>query len=454
LTGSRTAVLAPVRDFGDQEAQRHTWLARRLRDILIPHDRAGRQLSLIALVDAIGTGMYYTGSALYFTTIVGLAPRDVGTGLALGGVAGLVLTVPVGVLVDRVGAGRVLIGLQLWRAACYVAFCLVSNAPQFMAVAACIGVADGATPPNHQAVVSGMVPESRRVDTLAKVRALRNVGFGTGALAATLAISDGSRAGYLILVAGNAVSFLVTAALLGRIGAAARAPRTFPVPARGGGTRSPLPRRYLGATVLNGVLCVHMTVLALGLPLWVAGHTRVPALLIGPLIAGNTVLAVLLQARFARPAAELPGALRCAVRAALALSACAVALQLAGLASGTVVACAAVICAVVLLTCAELWQSAAGWTISYELAPAAQRARYLSIFQLGTSLQAIAAPVVITGLVLPNRVGWLTLGAVVLACGLAVPRVVQQRRPPAGRHRRPGPTRQRAASGGIHRRPR
>ncbi len=160
--------------------------------MLVPADRAGQQLSLIGFVDAIGTGMYYTGSALYFTRIVGLAPKAVGTGFAIGGLAGLILTVPVGMLADRVGAGRVLIALQLWRAACYIAFCLITNAVQFMVVAACIGVADGATPPNHQAVVAAMVPESRRVDTLAKVRAVRNAGFGAGALAATVAIGDGS----------------------------------------------------------------------------------------------------------------------------------------------------------------------------------------------------------------------------------------------------------------------
>ncbi len=253
-------------------------------------------------------------------------------------------------------------------------------------------------------------------------------------------------------MAGNAVSFVFAAALLGRIGAAAARPPTKPLPPAG--SRQPrvrVPPRYLRATVLNGVLSLHMTILALGLPLWVAGHTRVPPVLLGPLIAGNTVLAVLLQARLARPAAKLPGALRCAVRAASALAACAVALQLAGRASWPVAACAVTVIAVVLLTLAELWQSAAGWTISYELAPAAQRGRYLSIFQLGTSLQAIVAPVVITGVVLPSRIGWLALGAVVMACGLAVPRAVGQR-PAAGNPRSPSRTRHRATpAGGRHR---
>jgi len=445
LTGFRAGTLALPRLAGAATASWPSWLRGRLRAILVPDSRAGRQLSLIALVDAIGTGMYYTGSALYFTQIVGLSAKAVGAGLAVGGVTGLVLTVPVGVVADRVGAGRVLIALQLWRAACYVGFCLVTNPVQFIVVAACIGVADGATPPNHQAVVSAMVSGAQRVDTLAKVRAVRNMGFGLGALAATVAIGNGSRVGYLILVAGNAVSFVVTAVLLGRIGAAARSSRASGEPAATGQRNGRVPPRYLAATVLNGVLSLHMTVLGLGLPLWVAGHTRVPPILLGPLIAGNTVLSVLLQARLARPATELPGALRCAARAGSALAACAVALQLAGRVSWSIVACAITVLAVVLLTLAELWQSSAGWTISFELAPAAQRGRYLSVFQLGTSLQAIVAPIVITGLVLPSRIGWLALGAIVIACGIAVPRVVEPG-PNMGRHRKVSQGRHRATS--------
>jgi hypothetical protein len=187
--------------------------------------------------------------------------------------------------------------------------------------------------------------------------------------------------------------------------------------------------------VLNGVLSVHMTVLALALPLWVSGHTSVPPVLLGPLVAGNTVLAVLLQARFARPAAQLSGALRCSRQAGTALAACTVALQLAGRVSSAVLACAATVVAVVLLTAAEMWQSSAGWTVSCELAPVAERGRYLATFQLGTSLQAVVAPMVVTGLVLPSRFGWLALGVVVLACGLAVPAVAVRR--PAPRHKQP-----------------
>lgn len=193
-------------------------LERSAAATVVPRSGIGRALALIALLDSIGTGMYYTGSALYFTGVVGLRAGQVGAGLAVGGIAGLLCAVPVGILADRRGAGRVLVGLQLLRALCYAAYCVTSTFPQFVAVAACVGVTDAATPPNHQAVVSAAVPDDERVDTLAKVRAVRNIGFGVGALAASVAIGQGSRTAFLVLIGGNAVSFLLTALLLRTIG--------------------------------------------------------------------------------------------------------------------------------------------------------------------------------------------------------------------------------------------
>ena len=71
--------------------------------------------------------------------------------------------------------------------------------------------------------------------------------------------------------------------------------------------------------------------------------------------------------------------------------------------------------AVVLLTCGELWQSASGWTLSYELADPDRRTAYLSTFQLGASLQTIIAPWLITTVLFPAQAGWLFFAAVMLA---------------------------------------
>ena len=401
-----------------------------IRRTLVPDSRIGRRLAFIALVDAIGSGLYYTGAALFFTRFVGLSAGEVGTGLTVAGLAGLIFAIPVGMLADRVGCGRVLIGLQLSRAVCYAVYCGITSFGPFVVLAAFIGVTDAATPPIHQAVVAAAVPADERIDTLAKVRAVRNVGFGLGAMATTLAIAQGTRGAYVALVAANAASFVLAAALLYAIGVtrtdastrpAARAPLTVRVPIR-----------YAWAAVVNGVLSVHTTLLAIALPLWIAGHTRVPMILLGPLVTANTVLAVLAQARVARPARQLPGARRAAGRAGVALAGFAVLMHLVAWSPGPLLAAGLAVAAVLFLTAGELLQSAAGWTISHELAPPQRRSQYLSTFQLGISVQAIAAPWLITRAVFPTAGGWLIFAAVVAVAGIGMGLTVARR---VGRHR-------------------
>lgn len=424
---------------------------------LLPPTRIGRQLAAVSLLDSFGTGMYYTGSALYFTLVVGLSAGQVGLGLSLGGLIGLAGSVPVGMLADRIRAGKVYIGLQVIRAACYAAYCLVDDFAMFALLAAVIGLTDAAIAPVHQAVVGAVVSGPDRIDTLAKIRAVRNIGFGLGALVATASIAQGSRAAFLVLIGGNAVSFLITAVLLSRIGigAVSAVPAVGPAGPVGpvgpaGRAGVPRPRRsanrprlvadlrYLQVAALSGVLAVHTSLLAIAVPLWFARHTMVPPVLIGVLIALNTVLAVLLQARFARPCADLPGAARGAVWAGLALAGFALVALGAHLVHGVALAIALAVIAVVLLTFGELWHSASSWTLSYELADPHRRTAYLSTFQLGSSLQAVLAPWVITTVVFGSSAGWVVLALVtMLAGGLCRVVLAPMLRPSRARHRSP-----------------
>ena len=383
---------------------------------LVPGSRVGRRLALAALIDSLGTGMFLTGSAVYLTRVVGLRPAQVGLGLSVAGLAGLIGSVPLGMLGDRVGPGRVYLALQLWRALGYAAYSLVGGFGGFVVAATAIEVGDAALPAVAQAVVGLAVGQAERVTTLAKVRAVRNLGFGLGAAAATGVLAIGSRPAFLAMVLVNVAAILVSALLLHRAGIIALrnaevVTRRFE-PVRDGS--------YLVAALLNGILSIHMSLLFVGLPLWLAGHTRVPVPLIGVLVVVNTVMAVALQARFARRADRLAGAVDCMVRAGLALAGFAVVAYLMGRVQAVAVAAPLAVLAVVLLTCGELWQSAGGWAISYELAPPERQAQYLAAFQLGTAVQVMAAPAIVVGLVFPHSFGWLGLALVTAAAGLLV----------------------------------
>ena len=99
---------------------------------------------------------------------------------------------------------------------------------------------------------------------------------------------------------------------------------------------------------------------------------------------------------------------------------------LMGLIKSPIVGIGLAIAATALLTFGELWQSAGGWTISYELAKPDRRAQYLSTFQLGTALQSIVAPILVTKVILPNAFGWPVFAGCAALAGLAMVVVVKQ----------------------------
>ena len=55
---------------------------------------------------AIGEGTFITGSAVFFTQIVGLSAGQVGIGITVAGLAAFVCSVPLGKLADRIGPKR------------------------------------------------------------------------------------------------------------------------------------------------------------------------------------------------------------------------------------------------------------------------------------------------------------------------------------------------------------
>jgi hypothetical protein len=183
-------------------------------------------------------------------------------------------------------------------------------------------------------------------------------------------------------------------------------------------------RPYLTIAGLNALLTVHMPLLSIGLPLWIADHSHAPRAIVAPLIAVNTVLAVAFQMRASRGSDTTGGAARCLRLAGFALAACCLILAVVpGLPRAEAVV--VLVLAVVALTAGELFQSAGGWGLSYELAVEHQQGAYLSVFWLGVGAQQIAAPLFLGLILSTGPIGWVVLAVLLVAAGLAVPRVTR-----------------------------
>ncbi|GAA3442729.1 hypothetical protein [Planomonospora venezuelensis] len=201
------------------------------------------------------------------------------------------------------------------------------------------------------------------------------------------------------IVLTNAVTFFLAAALLSRlplIASAASARRS----GSWQGLASLRDGRYLILTALNAVLVLHVTLLAVGIPLWIVTRTPAPPQLTGVIVLVNTIVVVLCQVRASRGCEDLAVAAHRMRWAAVALASCCLLLGLST-GMGAVVATVLVVTAVVMLTAGEMWQSAGSWGVSYELAPGERRAEYLSVFSLGSTAESIVGPVLLTTVVVP-----------------------------------------------------
>lgn len=403
----------------------------------LPHGRAARVLLLVTFVDASGRGFFLAGSALFYTKVIGLTTTQVGLGLSMAGLVGLLCAVPIGWIADRMGDGRTLIALQLWRATAFLVYPLVSSFRMFLVVACFVSVAELAVNPVIQSLAGSAAQRDSLVTAMAKVAVARNSAYALSALIATVVITWGSPSAYVGFVLANALAFVVSAVLLTRLRLSHGRPRAQQEPA--GGDRT-LPFRnipFLVLSLANGILFLHLPVLSVAFPLWIVTHTKAPDALVGAALVVNTVLAMTAQVRLSRGGDDITCAGNKQRAAGLALAACC-ALTAATGSPGALVAGLLLLLAIVALTFGELWQLAGAWGLSYGLAPTARRTYYLSVYQLGGTGVTVAGPAVLAVAVVDTgAVGWLGLAAVFVLTGLVVPPMVRKAERGFSRHAPP-----------------
>jgi MFS family permease len=390
---------------------------------------AERSLLLVSLVNNAGSGAFLTGSVVYFTRNVGLPATGVAAAISVAGLAGLVMTVPAGLVAERVGAQRTLVILHILRTLGYSTFVLAGSLWQFAALTIVLTTLDQAANPAAQALVATVVPAGHRVRVMSWQYAAANVGIGIGAAMTTVVLGLHSAAGFRLIVLFNGLSFACSALLVALI----RAPSHStvdgePLPAAGGADRSvlrgswPAPP-YLLLTLAATAILLYESVLNVAIPVWVSQRTVAPVAVVGVLAIVNTVLAALLQVRVSRAVRSVSAAGTAILRSSLVL---AVGCGLFALASrwGAVVATALLVGAVVAISFGEMLGGSGNWYLSVELAPAQRRERYLAVFGLSTSIQRVIGPVFVAAVLLGlGATGWLVTAAIFLAGGLLAYRV-------------------------------
>ncbi len=392
-----------------------------LRVPLLPAPGLARTLTYATLVHTVGRGLWLTASALMLTRSVGLSVAEVGIALSAAALVNLVVASPMGYLADRLGPRRVYLLSGFALAVLTAGIALAGSFVAYLGLAVLIAVADSANVGARGAVIAGGVPADQRVRTRAYLRATTNVGISVGAVIAGAGIAVDTRAAYQVLILANAAFFLLAALMLIRL---APIPRV-PAPASGPRLLALRDRPFLAFVALDGLMSMHFTLLNVALPLWIADHTDAPRWLISVLLLVNTTMVVLFQVRASRGTADLPGAARASRRAGVAIGAACVLFAAAG-GMPTAAAVALLVAGALAHVVGELWHSAAGWGISFGLAPAHAQGQYQGTYGMGFSLGRMVAPVLVTTLAIGwGTPGWIVLGVLFLLLGAAIPPVVR-----------------------------
>lgn len=382
-------------------------------------------MALATLINVAGSGIYIVVAVLYFTRIVGLSATQVGIGLSIAGLCGLLSGVPMGHLGDRIGGRELIIVLLLFGALAAAAAAFVETYWQFVLQASVLAVFDRGSAAVRSGLIASTSTGPERIRTRAYLRSVTNVGLALGGGAAALALISDTKAAYVTVILVNAASY-ATAALVLRY-----YPHIDAVPAEDGAPISQVFRDmpYVVMTALMAAMAVQYSILDVGVPLWVDNYTSAPAWTISLLFVLNTVVVVLFQVAVSRRVETVVVAARVISLSGIVFwLSCVLFATSGGRPTGWAIAC--LVAAGVVHVIGELMQAAAQFCLGQELAPNNAQGQYQGLASTGFSLSAMIAPTVITLLPIKHgAVGWWILGGIFVALGaLLVPVVAWTQR--------------------------
>jgi hypothetical protein len=273
------------------------------------------------------------------------------------------------------------------------------------------------------ALIAGLAPPDQRVRTRAMLRVTTNIGMGAGMGLAGIVLAVDRPVVYVIALLANAATYLVTAGLVGW-----GMPRIARVSSASGpsGFTALKDRPFVVFVALDGLLSMHNSMAQIAIPLWVATATDAPTWLISVLLVTNSAAVILLQIRVARGTETLVGAARAGRRAGLLLALACGVLAVTDVTSGWVTIALLLVAALVHVL-GEMLQSAGGWGISFELAPAGAQGQYQGAYAMGHQVGDLIAPFVLTVVAVSwGWPGWLLTATIFLLAGAFIPVVVRR----------------------------
>jgi MFS family permease len=391
-----------------------------LRQVRPPSPMAGR-LALQSLLFAVGQGTFMTGSAVFFTQIVGLSAAQVGLGLTIAGAAAFLAALPMGKLVDRFGSKKMWAASAAGQAAMFALWPFITDFRGYVVMAAGMEVVGALGGAAYGAYTIDALPPDERVTSRAYMYSALNVGFTLGSLFGGVALAFHSNSVLHALPWFTTLLFLINAGAVTRLPRASHDDRT--AEERKVKVAGPGPLRNLGWLLTSffvGVFWTNQVLLNVVIPLWLVEKTDAPRVLLAFLFGTNTVMCIFLPMVTSRGVKDVPTALK-AMRVSSVFFVVSCLITLATHDTVGWLTIALVWLGHVTVTGAELYLSAASWSFEAELMDPRRRGAYQGADELAGTLGKVWAPAVYTFLAMSwGAAGWLVIAGIVVVAAIGV----------------------------------
>jgi MFS family permease len=395
---------------------------------LIPPTPLSRRLATQSLLFATAEGTFLTGSAVFFTEVVGLRAAQVGLGLTIAGVVSFLVAYPAGKLTDRLGPKRMWAVGAMVTALMFAAWPFIDTFAGYVTMVVCFEIVENAGGAGRNAYILDVMPEQERVATQAYMYSALNVGFTLGAVIGGIALAFDDLTVMRWMPLFTLVIGLVNAAFILRLpraphdlarSSSQRAARKAETTARG-------PLHNVGwmlASLFSGTMWTNQVLLNIVIPLWLVQATDAPHWLLAWLFGTNTVLCIFLPSYTSRGVATVSDALR-SVRISGGFFVAACLITMATHSTTGFLTIFLVWLGHVAVTGAELYFSVANWAFSAKLMDPGRRGEYGGVSEVFSTLGGRWAPALYTVLAISWHPAGFPGGGWLVIAGIAVVAVV------------------------------
>lgn len=372
---------------------------------IVSPDPTVRKLTFANFINTFGNGAFHTVGIIYFSFVVDLGAQKVALAFSIGAAVSLAISVPAGHLADRYSPKTIgilsfvfqglIMGAQIFTKTWHmftILLCLEYFVERFGQNA-------------RMAYIARIGEGQERVEARAYMRAVTNLGIGSGTLFGGIALAINTPTAYKTMIALDALTFILAAFAYRKV------PNVAPTLEKHEkfDWSALKDHRYIIATALNGGLTLHFLIQNVAIPVWVVKETNAPRWWISVIMVVNTAAIVLFQVRMSKTAKDVKFAAKQFQQASFYV---ALASLFYALAHGVnaVMASAILILGMAVHIAGELIGSNASWMIAMDLADERRQGAYQGIWSMGFGLTDMIGPSILVALVIGiGQLGWVIL---------------------------------------------